>query len=475
MKRNRSTRNLRLFWQLILAFVVTMSVIAAGFYLSGLAAFRRVQDELERQEAPQVALWAERLARYYGDHDGWDGLEGLLGSYPTGEGWAPWADGWAPPYLLADAEGTIIAASEAARVGGTLLGIERALAVPIAVDGSDIGYLHMPIVVFPIAASIGAPGEASTRGLRQYDFLRSALERLLLTEAVVVAVALALGAFLARRISRPVMSFTDATRAIAAGDLSVRVGEGYPGEIGELASSFNKMTEALERSDNLRRNMTVDVAHELRTPLTVIRGKLEGILDGVYPATEAHLAPILEETALLTRLVEDLRLLALAEARQLTLDLRPTDVSDLLHDLQVSFGPMAGDQGVAISLDLPQVLPTVPADWQRISQVVGNLISNALRHTGPGGSVVLSAERVDPGVQIAVQDTGSGIAPEDLPHVFERFWRGERSRSRDTGGSGLGLAIARELVGLHGGTISVESEIGEGSTFRIALPVHPAA
>jgi two-component system OmpR family sensor kinase/two-component system sensor histidine kinase BaeS len=247
--------------------------------------------------------------------------------------------------------------------------------------------------------------------------------------------------------------------------------------LGELADSFNLMTEELARADNLRRNMTADVAHELRTPLSVIQGKIEGVLDGVYPAAQEHLEPILEETKLLAHLVEDLRLLALAEAGQLGLEKQPLDVGDLLRDAQVNFGPQADDRGVTLALDLPADLPPVLADRRRVAQVVGNLLTNALRHTPQGGYVTLAAvlspplPRGDKGeVAISVSDTGAGIPAEDMPYIFERFWRGDKSRSRAGGGSGLGLAIAKQLVEMHGGSIGVESAPGEGATFRFTLP-----
>jgi two-component system sensor histidine kinase BaeS len=180
--------------------------------------------------------------------------------------------------------------------------------------------------------------------------------------------------------------------------------------------------------------------------------------------------PILEETKVLTHLVEDLRLLAPAEAGQLDLERRATDVGDLLRDAQVSFGPQAADRGVTLALDVPPKLPSVMADWRRIAQVLGNLLINALRHTSQGGCVTLSAVPGDGTVEVTVTDTGVGISPDELPYIFERFWRGERSRSRTGGGTGLGLAIARQLVEMHGGTIRVQSAPGEGSQFRFTLP-----
>jgi signal transduction histidine kinase len=285
------------------------------------------------------------------------------------------------------------------------------------------------------------------------------------------AVALVVAGVLAWRLVNPLRRLSEAADAIARGDLSQRVAVSSGDEVGDLAASFNHMAAELERAEKLRRNMTADVAHELRTPLSVVRGKLEGVLDGVYPATAEHLQPVLEATDLLTVLVDDLRTLAQAEAGNLALERRPVDVGDLLHDAVVNFEPQASDQDVAIELDLPPNPLEVLVDWHRISQVLGNLLTNALRHTPSGGRVVLSAEAAGGQVRVTVTDTGTGIPAEELPYVFDRFWRGEKSRSRLSGGSGLGLAIARQLVELHGGTIGVASEPGDGASFWFTLPL----
>ena len=190
----------------------------------------------------------------------------------------------------------------------------------------------------------------------------------------------------------------------------------------------------------------------------------------MYPPTAEHLEPILEETELLAHLVDDLRLLALAEAGQLPLEKRSVDLEGLVQDAQVNFGPHASDRGITLALDLPTILPFVEGDWRRISQVLGNLLTNALRHTPQGGFVTLSVVAREEEIEVAVADTGTGIPLEDQPYVFERFWRGEKSRARVSGGSGLGLAIAKQIVELHGGKIWVESVPGRGSTFRFTLP-----
>jgi two-component system OmpR family sensor kinase/two-component system sensor histidine kinase BaeS len=288
-----------------------------------------------------------------------------------------------------------------------------------------------------------------------------------------LAVRMAVRAF--RGIATPLARVMAAADAVAEGDLSVRVPEEGPGDFRRLAASFNHMVEELERADQRRRNLTADVAHELRTPLHVIQGNLEGILDGVYEPTEVHVNATLDETRLLARLVEDLRTLSLAEAGQLPLHLETVDVGELLADVRTSFSGQTEAAGIDLRVQVAEDAPdgglTVTGDVGRLDQVLGNLLSNAIRHTPSGGEIALRAAPIQDGVRIAVSDTGEGIPAEDLPYIFDRFWRGNRARTRGSGaGSGLGLAIARQLVRAHGGRIEVESAVGEGTTFTIELP-----
>jgi two-component system OmpR family sensor kinase/two-component system sensor histidine kinase BaeS len=278
-----------------------------------------------------------------------------------------------------------------------------------------------------------------------------------------------------RRLGTPFADIMSATDAIAKGDLSVRLRERIPGELGALARRFNNMVAELERAENQRRNLTADIAHELRNPLHIIQGNLEGMLDGIYEPTPTNITDTLDETRLLARLVDDLQTLSLAETGQLPLHPTRFLLADLLADATAGFESRAAAQNVELHVEVPNPSPEISADYDRLSQVLANLLANALRHTPENGRILLSAEPIPEGVRIFLGDTGAGIPPEDLPYIFDRFWRGDRSRARAEGNSGLGLAITRQLVLAHGGTITAESVVGQGTEFIIELPVEKVA
>ncbi len=269
-----------------------------------------------------------------------------------------------------------------------------------------------------------------------------------------------------RRAAAPVGDLIEASERIESGDFSARVPETGPREVRGLARAFNAMSTRLEEVEQRRRSALADVSHELRTPLTVIQGNLEALLDGVYPADAAHLQPILEETRLMERLIEDLRTLTLVEAGSLVLHREPTDLGALLNEVAASYRAQADQSGVALTVTATGDLPPLDIDPARIREVVSNLLTNALRHTPREGKVELSAAVAGDQVEVTVHDTGSGIPPDQLDKIFDRFYR-----SPDSLGSGLGLPIAKSLVEAHQGAITVDSEGPIGTTLRFQLPL----
>ncbi len=319
-------------------------------------------------------------------------------------------------------------------------------------------------------------------GPQEREFLQSVNNSIWIAGAIAVFIALILSLFLARQIASPLRTVTLAAKRIASGDLSQRVSVKSKDELGELAVAFNSMAESLARNEQVRRNMVADIAHELRTPLTVIQGNLEAILDGVIPLSKDHVASIHEETTVLARLIADLRELSLAEAGQLKLERGPINLADLLGKAIARHQTAATEKEIALTTDLPDELPLADVDEQRISQTVNNLLTNALRHTEHGGRIVVAAKngsvatsdkatKTTPMLTVSIADTGSGIPPEEIPYIFERFYRLDKSRSRASGGSGIGLAIVKQLVEAHGGKVWAESTVGKGTTFYFTVPV----
>ncbi|TEU17621.1 MAG: sensor histidine kinase, partial [Dehalococcoidia bacterium] len=258
---------------------------------------------------------------------------------------------------------------------------------------------------------------------------------------------------------------------LGRGDLSQRVQLRGEGEVAALAQAFNTMAADLEHDEQLRRNLIADVAHELRTPLSNIQGYLEAIRDRVMKPNAATIGSLNEEVALLSRLVNELQELSLAEAGELKLVYQAEDITKLVKQAATHWQPQVAAKDISLSLDLPDNLPLVNIDWQRVNQVLHNLLENAVAYTGRGGTITVAAAKQGDWIEVSVSDTGEGIPAGDLPNIFERFYRVDRSRARATGGSGLGLTIARRLVEAHGGKITVQSELGKGSRFSFTLSI----
>jgi signal transduction histidine kinase len=278
--------------------------------------------------------------------------------------------------------------------------------------------------------------------------------------------------FAMRRIGTPLGDIVFAADRVASGDYEARVVERGTPFLRRVARAFNGMTATLQAQDRQRRQLMADIAHELRTPLTIVQGRLEGLVDGVYPRDDAQLSAALEETRMLTRLVDDLRTLANAEAGSLSLRKEPTDLAVLIHDVAGTFAADAAGAQIALRIEVDDraELPLVDVDPLRVREVLINLLANALRHTSAGGTITVTASARDARmITVRVSDTGSGIAPEDLPRIFDRFYKGATSH-----GSGLGLAIVRNLIGAHGGDVTASSEPGRGTTITFTLPIPPA-
>jgi two-component system OmpR family sensor kinase/two-component system sensor histidine kinase BaeS len=332
---------------------------------------------------------------------------------------------------------------------------------PLVVDGQQVGTLLV---------------EGSMMGMSGVDdqtILTGVTRAVLIAGLVAGAVALLMGGLLVHQITQPLAGLTQASGRIAAGDLSVRVPFRSHDELGDLAVTFNRMADSLETQKTLRKNFMADIAHELRTPLAGIQGTVEALQDGIFPLTVENLLPIHDEVTLLNRLVEDLRTLANAEAGNIALDLALLSLEDLAERQVNTFQYRAAEHHIDLRLEIQESLPSISGDGQRLSQVLSNLIDNALRHTPDGGTVCVCVQPAYNGIQLIVRDTGTGIPSTDLPHIFDRFYRVDRSRSRETGGSGLGLAIARQLVEAQGGRIWANSPPPgqpHGAEFHVVLP-----
>ncbi|MGB9671380.1 MAG: sensor histidine kinase [Halothiobacillaceae bacterium] len=459
----------RLWVRLVLAFAAVV-LVAVGVIalLASLTAGQEFNRYLTYGNAWPTQEMVDQLAGYYREHGSWQGVESVLRQEPAiPEPWIGTRRDRGPgrvDLILADAAGQVVYDRPDGHAGRQLTSDEQAAARAIEVDGRAVGLL---VIVVPPRPDFLGPLEQWFVARLQWWLILGAL--------LAGALGILLGVFLSRSLTAPLQRLADAARGVARRDFSRRVKEEGGTELSEVARAFNQMTTALEESERQRQNMVADIAHELRTPLSVLQGNLQAILDGVYALDRSEIERLYDETRLLSRLVDDLRELALADAGQLRLNVQPLEAGGVIQGTVDSLALAAESRGVALDTHLPVDLPPVRADPDRLGQVLRNLLVNALRHTPVGGAITVSAAATAQAVEIAVADTGEGIAAEDLPHVFERFWRVDRSRSREgwaEGGSGLGLSVAQSLVEAQGGRIWAESTPGTGSTFRFTLPRH---
>ena len=443
-----------------LSLKLTLAFLVVG--LSGAILVAAFVGRLTRQEFDQFVVDRYQYeilsdaTEYYSVHGNWEGVQSAFRRRRGPGG----GDSILPPISLLDSEGQVVFSNTPAyKVGDRGITAANGVGqVAVEIDGTVVGTIWF--------ADRSGPGDF--RETPEANFL-AGLDRAILWSAGAAAVlALILGAILASTISRPVQELTAATKVLAGGDLGLQVPVRTQDEIGELAQSFNKMSADLAHSNQLRRQMTADIAHDLRTPLSVILGYSEALADGKLPGTPETYDAMHRQAQHLNRLIEDLRTLSLADAGQLSLVRRPVEPRGLLEHTALAYLPAAEARGVRLTLESIDA-PPIMVDPDRILQVLGNVVSNAIRHTPEGGNVVLSAVRDGRYAVLRVRDSGPGIPAEDLPHIFDRFYRGDKMRSPD-GASGLGLAIARSLVEAHEGRIAVENAPG-GALFAIFLPL----
>ncbi len=307
-------------------------------------------------------------------------------------------------------------------------------------------------------------------GQAENDFLSDVRRSLWIAGGLSGIAAVVLALIVSRQLTRPLRRLAAAAGEIALGNLAVRINERTQDEAGQVGKAFDTMADALQQQEQARQSFMADIAHELRNPLTVLRGNLEAIQDGLLEPTPEQVSTLHGQSVTLSRLVEDLRTLSLASTGHLEIHRQEMDLRQVAGTVVTGFQPAAAERGIVLSLQAPNELPLVFADPERVGQALRNLIDNALRYTPAGGSVVVSLTAKGGQATVAVADTGGGVAPQDLPHVFDRFYRADRSRSRATGGSGVGLAIVKQLVEAQGGGVSAQSEPGRGSTFAFSLP-----
>ncbi len=463
--------NKSLYWKIALAFVLVAFITAAmvAVFIRVTSVDRLTQLVFDQQRDSLTTI----LANYYQTNGSWDGLlknwpqlqrdnaVGGMGMGPgnMGQGGGEHMAAGRSLYGLADADGTvIIPVGQFQKMGQQLTNRQIRAGTSIEVNGERVGVLltTKALPVYNVAETL---------------FLQRTNRALVLAMLGAMLVALLIGLFLARTLTRPLRALTQAAQKITHGQLDQQVEVKSDDEIGELGLAFNQMSREVARVNQQRRQMTADIAHDLRTPLTVISGYVESMRDGVLQPTQQRMELIYSEIGRLQRLVTDLRMLSQADAGELRLEPQTVDPQAILDHTAEVHRHQVSQQEVTLQVLAEAGLPAIRVDEARFMQMMDNLVSNALRYTPAGGSITLSARRHANGIEFGVSDTGSGIEAADLPWIFDRFQRGDKSRHSDGNESGLGLAIVKALAEAHGGKVSAESVVGQGATIRVWLPV----
>lgn len=437
--------------KLTLAFVVVSLV---GTVLVAFLAGQTTSAEFDRFRLERGRIdFLEKVSTHYQTVGSWAGIN------EQRRPGSPRPGGDNPPlnvaFALVNTSGQVIIPNREYRPDQRISDRDLAQGLPVEVAGQRVGTILDPSI---------AP-----RNSAEAQYVARINNALIIAAVGAMTLALLLAVILARTLTRPLHELTEATQAMTRGNLEQRVPVRSKDELGRLAAAFNTMSADLAESNRLRQQMTADIAHDLRSPLAVIAGYTEGLRDGVLSPKLTIFETMHREVGYLQQLVEDLRTLSLADANALPLHRVPIEPHTLLADTAAAFQHQAEQQQVQLSVANEAVLPLIDVDPERMSRVLGNLVSNALRYTPTGGQIKLAAEAKEEAVILSVIDSGSGIAPEQLPHIFDRFYRADEARQQDSGESGLGLAIAKSIVEAHGGTITAASKIGEGTKFSVWL------
>jgi two-component system sensor histidine kinase BaeS len=467
-KGNKAMRSISLKITLVLVIISLVGALFTAFFIQNRT--RQAFDDFIRGQDQQILVSA--LIEYYQTNSSWEGVDQVFGEIYSlnfrgyqnrGMGMDPGNKPFTnpgPPFVLISPSGVILTggSNSGEMMHGNIISnddLEEGIAIEI--EGEIAGWL-IP-VPFP-----------KNRNNIQQDFLGTVQQGLVISSLVTLLIALILGGILIQSFTRPIRKLADATERVASGDLGYQVEIKSSDELGKLANSFNSMSADLEKADQARKQMTADIAHDLRTPLSVLHGYTEAMGAGKLVGSPEIYQVMHQQAQYLNYLIDDLSTLSLLDSNELNMNIQVIDPGTILQRTKSAFASMAAEKGIQLSLELDQELPRVKLDPDRLNQILGNLISNALDVLDTGGKILLSAGVSANQLQIKVGDNGPGIKEEDLDHLFERFFRTDKSR-KAAGSSGLGLAITKKLVEAQGGIIQVESQEGVGTIFRVIFPV----
>lgn len=449
---------------LVLVVISLIGALFTSFYIQNRT--QKAFDSFIRDQDQQVLV--EALTDHYLINGSWENAQAVFQKvYPfimhnnPGENTGGNTPGANTPFILTSPTGEILDTSPgpgSPKPGSSIPLAEVEKGIPIEVNEEIVGWL--------VPASSQRP-----RNNTQQNFLGTVQDGLIISSIVTLSIALILGGFLIQSFTQPIRKLAGATEKVASGDLGFQVDINSKDELGKLASSFNSMSTDLEKADLARKQMTADIAHDLRTPLTIMQGYTEAMSEGKMAGSQEIYQVMHQQAKHLNYLIDDLKTLSLLDSEELVFQFQNIDPVNILQQVESAFSPLAGEKGIQLTLTKDQILPRVNLDPGRLTQILGNLINNALQVLPSGGKIEIRANQEAENLLLLVTDNGPGISGEDLLLIFNRSFRADKSRTSENGSSGLGLAITKKLVEAQGGSISVESKVGTGTTFLIKFPI----